>query len=45
MQDMTINGSSVWNTSVHGDSTVNFVTGYKYIGMPEVAFYGICDQL
>ena len=45
MQDMTINGSSVWNTTIHSDSTINFVTGYEYIGMPAEAFYGICNLL
>lgn len=45
MQDVTINGTSVWNTSVQSNSTVNFVTGYKYIGLPADAFYGVCAQL
>lgn len=45
MQDVTINGTSVWNASAYNSSTVDFVTGYKYIGMPSDAFYAVCDQL
>lgn len=45
MQDVTINGTSVWNASAHTSSTVNFVTGYKYIGLPPDAFYAVCNQL
>jgi hypothetical protein len=45
MQDVTINGTSVWNASAYNSSTVNFVTGYKYLGLPSDAFYAVCDQL
>lgn len=47
LQDVTINGTSVWNTSVVAqvNSTATFVTGYKYLGLPADAFYGVCSQL
>jgi hypothetical protein len=45
MQNMTINGTELWNNTVNEYTTLMFVTGYKYMGLPASVWYHICSVL
>ena len=45
MQLMKLNDTELWNNTANPWTTLAFVTGYRYIGVPSSMYFSICAKL